>query len=297
MAVARRDHRPGRRAARPDRSTTTSATTRSTSPRSPTPSRRAGPRAARARGASTPSSSRPTRRRSRSAARRRRTFAPVAHRVPMMSLDNAFSVDGAARRGATRLERGWHRRRRRRLRVRAEDRRPRHLAALRGRAARAGRRPGATAASARTSPPTSRTIDAIPKTLDGQRRPRRARGAGRGLHAARRVRGAQRAPGRGRRSRSSPTRATRRPARCARRTRRSPPVARAVVLDATSSARSRAARRSRATTRRSTACATLGFPVNPEIQRARHARRGLRLLPRTGRSTATTSTTRSTASS
>ncbi len=41
-----------------------------------------------------------------------------------------------------------------------------------------------------------RTIEAVPERLDG-RRARRARGAGRGLHAARRLRGAQRAAGRG----------------------------------------------------------------------------------------------------
>ena len=69
---------------------------------------------------------------------------------------------------------------------------------------------------------------------------------------------------------------------------------RAVVLVATSSARWSAGPSSPATTRRSSSSAALGFPVNPEI---RVSTTSTRCTPTagTGRSTATTSATRSTA--
>ena len=123
-----------------------------------------------------------------------------------------------------------------RLRVRAEDRRRRHLAALRGRPARAGGHPGRRAGG-RGRHRQRRHHRGDPATRCRQGRARRARGAGRGLHAAPALRGAQRAPGRGRRAARSSTRATRRPARCARRTRRSPRAA-SSRSGATSSARS-----------------------------------------------------------
>ena len=81
------------------------------------------------------------------------------------------------------------------------------------------------------------------------------------------------APGRGRAAPRTPTPATPRPGRCARRTRRSPRAA-SWRSGATSSARSRAAPTLRQPPRdAASGCATLGFPVNPEIQRARRPRR------------------------
>ena len=66
------------------------------------------------------------------------TFAPVQHVVPMLSLDNAFAREELAAWYA-RIERVDHRPGR--VRRRAEARRPRDLAALRGRPARARRDP------------------------------------------------------------------------------------------------------------------------------------------------------------
>ena len=102
----------------------------------------------------------------------------------------------------------------------------------------------ATAGSARTSRPTWRTIGDVPEQLKRPaRRARRARGPRRGLHAGRQLRAAERASRGGRRRGCSSTRATRPPAACARRTRRSPPSA-TLSFWATSSARSSAGPRS-----------------------------------------------------
>ena len=222
-------------------------------------------------------------------------FAPVEHAVPMMSLDNAFDVDELLAWGA-RLERrlGWPSAGRR-LRVRAEDRRPRHVDPLRGRPLRPGRHPGRR--PGRRGRHRQRAHD--------RRRPRAARRATppdvlevRGevympVPPSRRSTSARPRPADG----CSPTPATRPPARCARRTRRSPPAA-SWRCGPTSSARSRAARRSPATTRRSSTSRDARPPGQP---RDPHASARLEevyaLLPATGRSTATTSTTRSTASS
>ena len=64
-------------------------------------------------------------------------FAPVAHRVPMMSLDNAMDGSELAAWGERTL-RGLADAP---LRGRAEDRRARHEPAIRGRSVRAGRDP------------------------------------------------------------------------------------------------------------------------------------------------------------
>ena len=68
--------------------------------------------------------------------------------------------------------------------------------------------------------PNLRTIRAIPLRLGGALAGcRRARGAGRGVHGRAAFERLNRGPGGGRASRPSPTRATRRPAPCARRIR------------------------------------------------------------------------------
>ena len=95
---------------------------------------------------------------------------------------------------------------------------------LRGRAARAGRHPRRRARRRgrhrQRRAPSTRSRSACPKGA-----PRRARGAGRGLHAAGGVRGAEPAAGRGRATAVRQPAQHRRRARCARRTRRSPPAA------------------------------------------------------------------------
>ena len=184
---------------------------------------------------------------------------------------------------------------RRRLRVRAEDRRRRHVAPLRGRPLRAGRHPGRRRVGEDVTENVAHHRRHPRAASTGDEPARRARGAGRGLHAA-----------------SPPSRSSTsaRPRPAAAPLRQPPQLRRRLAAPEgpddhrqpraarsgpTSSARSRAARVPAATPRRSTACEAAGLPVNPEIRTARLARRGLRLLPRTGSSTATTSTTRSTA--
>ena len=149
--------------------------------------------------------------------RRADLFAPVTHRAPMLSLDNAFSFEELDA-WAARVERGVGRRRP--VRLRAEDRRRRLRPHVRARAPGEGRDP-------RRRPHRRGHHGERPH---GEGHPAHAdrRGPARGGRGPRRdvlpgdgVRGAERpAAGSGRQGRSR-TRATPRPGRCARRTRRS----------------------------------------------------------------------------
>ena len=179
------------------------------------------------------------------------------------------------------------------VRVRAQDRRPGHLACATSDGAWSRPPPGATAGSARTSRPTWPPSRCCPRGCGG--RAGGAGGAGRDLHAGRRVRGAEPPSGRRPGCGCSPTPATRPPAACARRTRGSRRAAswpmwcyqlgevvggpgvheHHETLDL---------------------LGDLGLPVNPEIQVVDDSR-GLRATASAGRSTATTSPTRSTAPS
>ncbi len=167
--------------------------------------------------------------------------------------------------------------RRGRLRVRAQDRRARHLDPLRGRPLRAGRHPRRRAHGRGRHRQRRAPSPRCPSAL-GEGRARGARGAGRGLHAAVRLRGAQRAPGSPPSSGRSSTPATRRPGRSARRTRASRPTA-SSPSGATSSARSRAGPRFTSHHETLDWLGSLGFPVNPEIRRLSEPRRGAGLLP------------------
>ena len=110
-----------------------------------------------------------------------------------------------------------------------------------------------------------RTIDAVPDRLAGAGHPRPARGAGRGLHAGLRLRGAQRAPGRrGRAPLRQPPQLGRRVAAPEGPDDHRQPRPVAVHLPARR-------RRGRppvphATPRRWSGCGPSGFPVNPEIR-------------------------------
>ena len=160
------------------------------------------------------------------------------HRLPMMSLDNAFSAEELLAWGE-RLERAPRRRTGRRsgrLRVRAEDRRRRHLAPLRGRPLRAGRHPGRRAGGRGRHRQHRAPSTAIPERLP-KGAPDVLEVRGEVYMPHRRLRGAQRRARPRPASGSSSTPATPRPARCARRTRRSPPAA-SSRSGATSSARS-----------------------------------------------------------
>ena len=170
-------------------------------------------------------------------------FTAVDHLQRMESLDNAFSYDE--------LE-SWHARLARdgvdgrRPALRAQGRRPGHQPALRE--GPAG--PGADPRRRRTGEdvtPNVKTIDVDPAPAD--RPPRSSRCRRWSRCAARCSCRSRRSTGSTSRwptpaSRCSPTRATRRPARCARRTRGSPPPARS-AWSATASAPARASSRRR----------------------------------------------------
>ena len=107
------------------------------------------------------------------------------------------------------------------------------------------------------------------------------------------VRAAERGAARRAASGRSPTRATPRPGRCARRTRRSRRRGRC-ACGATASLYAEGTPVG-AHSRRWTSCAAAGLPVNPATEVRRLAGRGVRVLRATGSATATRSTTRSTA--
>ena len=145
-------------------------------------------------------------------------FTPVEHLERLLSLDNVFTdedlggwadrVDEARRRGA--------------VPVRAEDRRagdrprvPRRRAGQGGDQGRRAHRRGRHAEH-----PDHRLH---PRAADRFGVSGGARGQGRGVPAGRGVREAERVPARRGQGRRSPTRGTRPPDRCGRRTRGSPP--------------------------------------------------------------------------
>ena len=108
------------------------------------------------------------------------TFAPVTHLVPLMSLDNVFSLEEldkwlAPRRVAGRRERGGVG-----LPVRTEDRTGSPSTSSTARDAWSARPPAVTARSGRTSPPTSAPSRPSPHRLAGAGRARGGRGARRG---------------------------------------------------------------------------------------------------------------------
>ena len=272
--------RSGRRSCARSSSATTTSTTSSTNPRSATTpttscstscagSRREHPELR------TPDS--PTQRVGAPPLER---FQQVEHPEPMLSLGNARNEEELrawedAHRQPPQAAR--HQRLGVQLHDRAEDRRPGDLAHLRGRRPHPRRHPRRR--------PHRRGRDPEPAhdRRDPAEHPRRAapdRSARRGLPADRRLQSAQRAPRRGRRSRPSPTRATRPPARSASSTPRWPPNGRS---------------RSGATGSAPSAGLDLpthsdevewlgerGFKVNPDTDAPRRHRVGGRALPLVG---------------
>ena len=146
------------------------------------------------------------------------TFAPVEHRVPMLSLDNAFSHDELAA-WATRVERLVTEP----VRFVTEPKLDGLAISLQYEHGRFT--VGATRGDGVTGEDVTenlRTIGAIPKQLKGKRVPELLEVRGEVFMPLARVRGAEPPPGRRRASGSSPTPATPPPAACARRTRASP---------------------------------------------------------------------------
>ncbi len=146
------------------------------------------------------------------------------------------------RRGPGRLGRPRDQARRHRaLPVRAEDRRAGDRPRLPGRRAGQGGHPGRRAhRRGRHAEHPHHLLH--PGPAQGHRAPGHPRGQGRGVHAGRGVRQAERVAARRGQGRRSPTRATRRPGRCGRRTRGSPRPGR-WTPSCTASAGSRAPRR------------------------------------------------------
>ena len=225
--------------------------------------RRARARAARARGASIPAlvtADSPTQ---RPGGRPASTFAPVTHRVPMLSLDNAFSRDELD--GVGDAHREARPRRRSASSPSPSSTASRSRCSTRTAASPSARR-AATVCTGEDVTENLRTIAQVPQTAArASDVPDAARGARRGVHAARRVRGAEPAPGRGRTSGCSPTRATRPRAACARRIRASPRRATS-RSSATRSARVEGGPRLRTHEETLAWLAELGFPVNPQIE-------------------------------
>ena len=206
----------------------------------------------------------PTRRASRSGRAPSVLFAPVQHRQPMMSLDNAFSAEELL---------AWGERLERRLGAGPDDDPVDYVSELKidgvaisllyegGRLVQAATRGDGRVGEDVTA--NIATIEAIPQRLP-KGAPDGARGARRGLHEhgrrSRRSTPARPTPASG----SSSTRATPRPARSARRTRRSPPAA-SSRSGATSSARSIGGPRFTSHHETLDFLRSAGLPVNPEI--------------------------------
>ena len=145
-------------------------------------------------------------------------FTPVEHLERLLSLDNVFTDEDLG---------GWadrvtQARRHGAVPVRAEDRRAGDQPRLPRRRAGQGGHPGRRAhRRGRHAEHPDHLLH--PGPAEGLRPSRRARGQGRGVHAGRGVREAERVAARRGQGRRSPTRGTPPPGRCGRRTPGSPP--------------------------------------------------------------------------
>ena len=215
-------HRPRRRASKscaPRSPTTTTVTTPWTTRRSATPSTTSSCASCRTWRREHPELITPDSPTQRVSGQPVEAFGVVEHRLPLLSLGNAFSEDELRdwyRRVTNLAERDEHR-----PGLRAEDRRPRCGPRLRERRLRAGRDPRRRPARREHHPEPAHDPQ-HPAVAQRQAGAGALRGARRGLHDQEGLRAPERgARRRAWRCRCSPARATPPPARCASSTRRS----------------------------------------------------------------------------
>ena len=223
-------------------------------------------------------------------------FQKVQHLEPMGSLDKVTTEEALVEVGRRRPQaaRATATEASGRLRDRAEDRRARDQPHLRERRARARRDARRRRSQGEDVTVNLRTIGTVPAAHARRRPARPARGARRGLPADLRLPGAERAPRRHEPEARARTRATRPPARSARRTRASPPsrplavwvygIGRSEGLELASHWETLAWLREH------------GFRTNPFAERLESIEAGREGLPRLGAAGGRSSTTRSTGS-
>ena len=238
-----------------------------------------------------PTRSGPTARPCASAPSPPRASRKVVHAVPMLSLDNVFTDEDVADFVA-RVRRflGLKDERRTRRHGRTQDRRALGLACATKTACSCRAPPAATAREGEDITANLRTIRDIPLRLEGNA-PDVFEVRGEVYMTHKSFRGAQCAPGEGGRARSSPIRATPRPARCASSIPRSPP--RAICISSPMPGARPATLPAKTQWDMLQQFKKWGFVVNPLIRRCNTTEADPRFLPRHRRAAAPRSATTS----